>query len=531
MRTVMIVDDEKLVRAGLQSIINWEEYGYKIIGVYKNGLEAWDAIKERQPDVVLTDIKMPIMDGLELIKVIKNAFPNINIIILSSYEDFQYTRKAIQLQVQDYFVKHQLESDELIRVLNQATYTDNDDNKTSISPLDEEKMILNRWIESTNRDSEFLSSEWNNKDFPNIKQYFRNRQYSNMGWAVIQPLQLTDEYSNTQKKAYTALLEEAFYRLDSFVFIGKENMVYHILFGIRETKALQVQKRSTEELSDFIESIKKDINIELAVGVSSMLTTEANLNGEQLYERCKQAMNTVQSKFYHGSQLYFFNSFMPYIMIADEQWLQYQMMIKDWIRNQNEIKMMHWFSTLPKINNYHIWPTELIRLSRIMLNLFMDHILSKYHVNLLTKDNHFKTIYTQVNNGVSSWHELYDLTHSAILDVNREVYQTQNSWIQEINHYIENHFNQQLKLEEVSKHMSFSMNYFSKRFQKETGMSFTDYLTQYRIQKAIEYFEQTEWSTEEIAVRVGYQNPNYFIKVFKKMMGETITDYKKRKQL
>src|SRR5690606_39122363 len=237
-------------------------------------------------------------------------------------------------------------------------------------------------------------------------------------------------------------------------------------------------------------------------------------------------------KFYHGSHIYFFDAFSSFTIFTDEQWNQYQRMIKEWIWDQNENKLMDWFSNLPAQSNYTVHPGELNRISRIILNLFMDHILSKYHVNLLAKEDAFKTTYNKINNNkVSNWEELYDLTFSAIFNINGEIYRSQNGWILKINQYIEDHYAGQLKLEDIAKHMNFSINYFSKKFQREMGMSFIDYLTQYRIQKAIEFLEHTDLSTEVIADRIGYQNPNYFIKVFKKITGETVTDYKRRKKL
>ena len=109
MRRVIIVDDESLVRVGLQSLFDWESFGYKIVGIYQNGKEALEAIRNNPPDVLLTDIRMPEMDGLQLIEEVKKTYPDLNVVILSSYNDFDYMRKAIQYGVKDYVLKYKIE--------------------------------------------------------------------------------------------------------------------------------------------------------------------------------------------------------------------------------------------------------------------------------------------------------------------------------------------------------------------------------------------------------------------------------------
>src|SRR5690606_38029105 len=112
MKNVMIVDDETLVRIGMQSIIDWEREGYRIVAVCADGREALEAMADAVPDIVLTDIRMPGMDGFELMAEALKRYPHIQFIILSSYEDFEYTRRAIRAGVKDYVLKHQMEPEE-----------------------------------------------------------------------------------------------------------------------------------------------------------------------------------------------------------------------------------------------------------------------------------------------------------------------------------------------------------------------------------------------------------------------------------
>lgn len=122
MRKIMIADDESLVRIGLQSMLDWEQLGYRITGVFKNGAELWEAAQRDCPDIVLTDIRMPVMDGFELVEKLSSLEKKVHVIILSSYDDFDYTRKALRLGVKDYITKLEVEAGELLRILEQLDY-------------------------------------------------------------------------------------------------------------------------------------------------------------------------------------------------------------------------------------------------------------------------------------------------------------------------------------------------------------------------------------------------------------------------
>lgn len=119
---VMIVDDEKLLRNGFRYMTNWAEKGITIVGEAMNGQDALEQIPLLQPDVVLTDIKMPIMDGVALTRQIKQLYPHIAVIILSSYDDYDYVRESMKLGASDYLLKAAIDVDELYEIL-QRLYT------------------------------------------------------------------------------------------------------------------------------------------------------------------------------------------------------------------------------------------------------------------------------------------------------------------------------------------------------------------------------------------------------------------------
>ena len=102
---ILIVDDEEEIRLGVIKKINWESYGFKVVGDAVNGVEAWEKANNLKPDIVMTDIRMPFMDGLELGEKIQEIMPSTKIIIFSGCDDFEYAQKAIRINVSEYVLK------------------------------------------------------------------------------------------------------------------------------------------------------------------------------------------------------------------------------------------------------------------------------------------------------------------------------------------------------------------------------------------------------------------------------------------
>ncbi len=113
--TVLMVDDEENVIRAMQKKIDWESIGFRIMGYAHNGIEALDLVDQETPDVVLTDIKMPYMDGLELAHNLKAMYPAVRILIFSGFDEFEYAKEAIRLEVEEYILKP-VDADELQRI-------------------------------------------------------------------------------------------------------------------------------------------------------------------------------------------------------------------------------------------------------------------------------------------------------------------------------------------------------------------------------------------------------------------------------
>ncbi len=141
MYNVMLVDDEEEVRVAIEKKINWEELGFNVVGSAGNGFDALDMALERRPDVVMTDINMPFMNGLEFSKQLKAELPTTKFVILSGYDEFEYAKEAIELSVEEYILKP-INSDELYQLFSRLKVRLDDETETRRKLEQLEKYLL-----------------------------------------------------------------------------------------------------------------------------------------------------------------------------------------------------------------------------------------------------------------------------------------------------------------------------------------------------------------------------------------------------
>lgn len=165
MYRVIIADDEPFVREGLKEMIPWEELGYSLEGAFKNGKEAVDAVEKISPDVVILDIQMPVMNGLEAALEIRRKWPDIIVILLTAYEDFQYAQQAIVLQIKRYVIKSNLLED-LPKVLEEI----GEEMKKENSADQKRKEIFRMLLE----ESEYLDLELELEDSVELRWFYNS---------------------------------------------------------------------------------------------------------------------------------------------------------------------------------------------------------------------------------------------------------------------------------------------------------------------------------------------------------------------
>jgi len=523
MRKVMIVDDEALVRIGLQSIMDWEQRGYRIEGVFKNGQEALAAARQQPYDIILTDIKMPGMDGLELIEQVKAFAPHIHVIILSSYNDFEFTRRAIQLGVKDYISKYEMEPEELLRVLD------------SIPIAEPSVPSVPSVAATTEANSESVEAELHLPHLAMSQASADEATGTLLRWISMKPMPRDKPYSQEERKAMTFQVQEIFGRLRQLEFLGEENGmlhgVYHELLlntgaGVHDSSESPPIQQMAEELKA---AWAKNLNIALIIGISrSLPAAQREILRQEAEEAALQA-------FYEGPGVYQIVDMGDRRLraLSEQEWLEWYKQIK------NKVDYLQFRELSTSIGSRmfseeqeRLLPSEWLRIGETAAVHVMNLLVERYPLNAEAIASRFGQLWPlpeavkhvrTAQEMIAVMQQMAELAHEIIA-----AYQSSRGWVQQIKEHVEQYYSEQLRLEDMADKVNFSPNHFSQRFRQETGEPFSDYVTRIRIREAIRLYKESNYSTEEIAARVGYTNPNYFIKVFKKATGQTVKQFKQQ---
>lgn len=526
MKSVMIVDDESMVRLGLQTVIDWEANGFTIASVCKNGLEAWQAICASPPDVLLTDIRMPELDGLELIRRIRESGSAMNVVILSSYEEFEYARQALQLQVQDYIIKHRLEADGLLDVLNKLVFPD--PARLARADRPEERSAAAKLLVSTEHAAVFDPGESGEALLEMIRPSSAPTAASFIHWAVFEPYSDSLPLTSYQMKGLEiALIDKLQSSRTVSAFVGASGNRLHVLHWLEHpcdsAEAWLTQAGlAWEPLQAFAQT---NLNIGLTVGVGF-----AEPFRIQAARAC--AETAIAAAFYDGPGLYMGKPEGAAVPFIHCDWAAAYKRLKPLVVKHDFNGVIHAIRLMLSAGPGHrLHPADARQLCAFCVNLLMDAALN---LNPTDSDREMRggelgDIRLEELSAAVSWSQLESLLLRALARIQAFISESVRlgGWIGELKAYIACHYEQPLRLEDLASQVNFSVGYISQRFHQETGYSFSDYVTQVRIEQAIRLLRSGEWTTDEIAEKVGYPNANYFTKVFKKVTGLKLTEFKR----
>lgn len=516
MRKVLIVDDELLVRVGLKTLINWSENGFKIVGEAKNGEEAIDLFDKYDPDILLTDIKMPKMEGLELIQKLKKKKKNIKSIILSHYDDFSYAKEAIKLGACDYILKSELSSENLLRILNKVTKDLQNEgvisnNNNQISKSQQEQIgipvIDNKQMEKSIDTEIKLSSDNDIFSFVSIKLYY-DKDVDSLNKININGF--SDTIVNISRQIINT-------NCDFKIYIKNR---YELLYLIKFSNAV-----SDERINNTVVFIKKSLerylNIKSLVGISVL--RDKNQSIKDIIDNSKTAM---KKSFFEKNCVQMFNKAMLFSKYSFKNYNFHRIELIINKRNRQELKdfLNTIFDKLLKAKDYQLAKNvfiELLSYAKFISTEYRGVKQETFNISKLKYD---------------SFDELYNifLVREYILDLYDQLYdfcigkesKRYSYIINKSIEYIRENYMNNITLNDVAEYVEVSKSYLSLLFRQETSINFSTFLTEYRIQHAKNLLTESNKRIYEVAEMVGFENPYYFSKVFKEITGMTCKDYK-----
>lgn len=543
MYKLILAEDEEDVREGIIAQIDWEKYGFEVVEQAENGREAADAIDRLLPDVVVTDIQMPFMNGLQLAEWIRSRHPNTKIIILTGYDEFEYAQKAIKLQIDEYILKP-FSSQELIDVLlkvraaieteiaeKENVFVLSEHYRKSLPVLREQFLssLVSRRLRSAEiaeKSAEYginLSGELFQSSVISIDYIRPDRSF---GVSEVRPVSLRDTGDRNLQLFAVLNIAEEICQKHSFgkVFIHRDDVV--LLSVSQGTDESEITGRTFAILEEIRQNVQRFLKLTVTAGAGTVCRMPS-----MLFNSFGDALQALDYRLILGNN--------RVIWIEDVESRSSQMLAYDELTQQSLIRTIKLGTVqeLREVVDELFGGLDTAQVSTQDYQIFLLEIITS--ILRVAKESGSETN-DFIGSGISSLTELNKFNNmgdakqwiitvcSRLMDtIASERQSSYKQLIDQAKDYIRAHYEESdISIGKVCQHLHISTGYFSSIFKKEMKMTFVSYLLQIRLEAAKEMLRSTELKAFEIAERIGFADPNYFSFCFRKKYGQSPKEYK-----
>lgn len=530
---LLIVEDEYIAREALKRTVDWTSAGVELVGAAEEGTEAIEMIHAYQPDIVLTDVKMLGMDGLELSRWINDHKPHIKVVILSAFSDFEYAQKALKYGVVDYLVKPLDEAalfdlinrirDEILRQMEAKHNHERIESMlTQNMPLLRDKVIHDvlegkyegdigklfymygidltgdLYVTAVVSIEDNAPTTINNADINLSSEYLK-----------LELADFINRVVNNELKAY--IFNEGAV-CAGIIFTCSSRLTRHMMFRT----AVNILEKARE---CFYEKGRN-----LTIGVSN-----AYIGASSLQNCYYEAQRALKARVYMGA-----NIIIPYNSLNTGE-TRHVLEIYDTDNIFEYFKNYDWFNVNLSIRRYFEHYAERHEIMEKYPHFIIYELLSVLKRIMVYNQEFSETTVEQEKIErlfkCATLNDMYD----CIIKIFKEYFNridekrkcNSNNIITKVKEYINSNYMNDLSLVVAAEHVYLSTSYLSRLFLREAGISFSDYLTNYRIEKTRELLLKSDLKVYEISEKVGYHSEKYLIKQFKKIVGISPLEFKK----
>jgi len=531
---VLLVDDEIIVRYGIKSMVDWDKLELTIVGDAANGQDALEIFKACNPEIVITDIKMPIMDGIEFIKGIREINSETKIIILSCLEDFEYAKEAISLGASEYFVKSNMMPSDMERILIKVknSIVVEKDKQMQIVEM-REKALKTQFVEK----KQFLVD----LSMDAISNYTASKSIiRQMGLDYLTEFFVFNASVDYYEKVTVSMTEQEKINLDGKlcdviekvlksegsckgeVFFGKNgeiNFLLKVLDSLSELKIFEFVNYIGKKV---ISGVENEMNYSLTVGVSDPISDLSSLS--KGYTQAKSARKL--KVFYGCGKLISYTNVVSQTQIDQKESINFTK-LREYIyiikREDVNILLEETFNRIKEVRDYEGVHTLSLELIVIVSSIYSEICKDAELVYNKKKEYYEQIKYLETIKDIEDW---FKLVFGQLMNSVASMYNSDKNTISKALEYIDKNFTEDISLQTISNHVHLSKNYFVNLFKKEMGQSFVEYLTKLRVEKAKFLLQNSELKIIDIGIKVGIEDSRYFSKVFKKSTGYTPKEYR-----
>lgn len=505
---VLIVDDEYMVRDGLTKYVPWEEYGFHVAGTAENGIDGLNMIRRLRPDLLLTDVRMPFLNGIDLIERALKVNPNMYIVVFSGHDEFEYVQKAVNNGASGYLLKpldinafrpmlENIREDLLNQQQMDSMITDLTANSMKLLDAKKEQVLRNLMFDILPDEDDSLEELGIYRD-----------DCCMVGILKAEDGELTEAEKKAVCKNMRKCAEDAGRRDYLTVMSGDapNNLIY-VIFGLEEMIG-----RTAENYRVTLKKMLTEAGIRAADFCSEVYRSVYSLS--EAYGEAKALSCYGDTLHGEESMYYEFEEITASVLLDREEIDAYTERLIQWVRENNiGLKLFDTFY----VSNFYL---QIQKRARDMETELGELIGSpaRFHKAICAG--------AKMENRLEALRELL-LKISDHLNANKNTKTV--SAIEKAKQYIgENYADRELSLQSVAAYCAITPNYLSNIFKQHTDMNFSEYLSQVRIKKAEELLLLTDKTVYEIAEQVGYDNSAYFCTVFKKTVGQTPSFYRSK---
>lgn len=525
---VLVVDDEPIA---VESVIymltkNFEEI--EIAGSARSGKEAIEKAYTLHPDIIIMDINMPGINGLEAMKQIRAANKNVSFIIISAFDYFDYAVEAVTLGVVEYLLKPVKEAtltETMAKTLEQIQIREAARQK-NLEQQERMEMVIP--VLETGFMNSLCLSTGNTEELKNYCQLFDHSG----GGGYVMALELGQKKSRRiENKIGAGVYGEKMYgeykkiiqsRLDAIVGPIMLNRIVVYVFEENTTEDYEHKRHSVEEAGRILErALRIYPDIFIGIGRHHDTIEEA----KKSYQEALFALGVLTGENEGGE---------AQILHVDDILEHFESPESDYEEQLEDIYVhMADHGEGEVILNFHEVFTRMTRDNTMTFEVIKDSMIGLV-TGLAARwksaaGNYYEVLKDII--GTENSDSLYMVSRDFLERSVRRVTEGRqvkvNTIIEKANRYLEQNFGREISLEEVAREVNLSPYYFSRFYKEETGTNFSDRLTEIRMEKAKELLKKEEYSIKDVCYMTGYMEPNYFSKIFKKVTGVTPTEYKR----
>lgn len=528
---VFIVEDDFVVRQGIQCSLEWEEHGLSICGDAANGKQGLELVEKLEPDIIITDIRMPIMDGLEFAERVLDKNPNAKIIILSGYDDFAYAKQAIHLGIYDYLLKP-IDGDELLKCVcklrdeileeqKRRKYHENQDilvksNQTELYDSAMEKLMRYGFLEQKEQVLQELAA---------VGVNLIDKTYKVLLLVLENFLLLTRNHSAKEQRQLIDMVKS----IASQVFAGGCQTYCFVNSNHHFVILLEYEVVSKLYLEDcylrLIDRITKEAGFlcSIACGLEKHSIEEIYLS----YQESVQALRCHASQIENNVFQYTGESILDgadFMEIREEE----KQLLND-IQKYDTDGIQAYINAIFEKAVAEQEPYEKVNSTCVRLVTQVFSVLDEMGIKFQNSTYSYKDtlLAVQQYHSIKNLKKFVEAFMQAVAEcLEKAEKKKYSSVVEQAVNYVKENYMEEISVKSISAELYITPNYFSQIFKSQLGMNFIDYLNEIRIEHAKKLLKNHKLKIYEVAEQSGYQNYKYFNTVFKKYTGYSPKEYR-----